>query len=242
MELELSLSPPNQSRHPIMRKSCHGGGNSVTRCPLVSWDQEEEGEPNKSFYNGDYQQDLEGDGEGLVGWPPLHSWRRRLIEGVGYNIRDDEQEEEEEGDNINVMNNNYNESLFVKVKMDGVGIARKIDLNAFHSYQMLTTTLLHMFDKCNGFFSLSARHRHNEGCLSEMIANGWGAVCQPSLRLSGPLSEGHSMLKLIKMGQVTSSSTKTKMEIGILHDTFHGKYSLVQFTVYEWRGTNGHVL
>lgn len=88
---------------------------------------------------------MDGEGEGLTGWPPLNSWRRRLIEGVGFNGRVDD---EEEGDNIHVMTNNYNESLFVKVKMDGVGIARKIDLNAFHSYQMLTNTLLDMFDKC----------------------------------------------------------------------------------------------
>ncbi|XP_022016643.1 auxin-responsive protein IAA29-like [Helianthus annuus] len=50
---------------------------------------------------------------------------------------------------MNVMNNNnnnYNE-LFVKVKMEGVGIARKIDLNVFHSFEMLTTALIHMFNK-----------------------------------------------------------------------------------------------
>ncbi|KAI3506129.1 hypothetical protein L1887_28485 [Cichorium endivia] len=141
MELELTLSPPNQRRQPT-KKSCHGG-NTLTKSPLVSWSQEEDDEPNKTFFTGDYQQDLDGEGQGLNGWPPLHSWRRRLIEGVWFNERVDE----EEGDNMNAMNNNYNESLFVKVKMDGVGIARKIDLNAFHSYQMLTTTLLHMFDK-----------------------------------------------------------------------------------------------
>ncbi|KAL7602133.1 hypothetical protein Lser_V15G21908 [Lactuca serriola] len=142
MELELSLSPPNQRRQP-MKKTCHVG-NTTTRYPLVSWNQEEEDEPNKNSVNEDYQQDLDGEGEGLTGWPPLNSWRRRLIEGVGFNGRVDD---EEEGDNIHVMTNNYNESLFVKVKMDGVGIARKIDLNAFHSYQMLTNTLLDMFDK-----------------------------------------------------------------------------------------------
>ncbi|MFS7996873.1 putative transcription factor interactor and regulator AUX-IAA family [Helianthus anomalus] len=53
---------------------------------------------------------------------------------------------DEEGEHMNVMNNNYND-LFVKVKMEGVGIARKIDLNAFHSFEMLTTALIHMFNK-----------------------------------------------------------------------------------------------
>ncbi|KAI3729954.1 hypothetical protein L6452_18627 [Arctium lappa] len=152
MELELSLSPPYQkSTPPIIKKNFHGGDHddrcsstSVTRFPRVSWNHNED-EENKRFFNGEYQQDMDGDGEGLIGWPPLHSWRKRFMEdnhfeGEGeFNGRVDE-----EGGNIN---NNYNHLLFVKVKMDGVGIARKIDLNAFHSYQMLTTALIHMFDK-----------------------------------------------------------------------------------------------
>ncbi|KAK1400049.1 Auxin-responsive protein [Heracleum sosnowskyi] len=40
-----------------------------------------------------------------------------------------------------------NHSLYVKVKMEGVGIARKIDLGQHHSYHSLATTLLHMFGK-----------------------------------------------------------------------------------------------
>lgn len=79
------------------------------------------------------------DEEGLAGWPPLHSWRKRLME-------ENHHERVDQINNINVMNNN--DELFVKVKMDGVAIARKIDLNAFNSYQMLTTALIHMFDKC----------------------------------------------------------------------------------------------
>ncbi|XP_065617307.1 auxin-responsive protein IAA29 [Quercus suber] len=38
-------------------------------------------------------------------------------------------------------------SLYVKVKMEGIAIARKIDLRLFHSYQALTNTLISMFDK-----------------------------------------------------------------------------------------------
>lgn len=36
---------------------------------------------------------------------------------------------------------------YVKVKMEGVGIARKIDLTLFHSYNKLTDTLISMFGK-----------------------------------------------------------------------------------------------
>ncbi|KAL8244515.1 hypothetical protein R6Q59_010773 [Mikania micrantha] len=78
MELELSLSPPNQK----INKTDH---------PPVSWNHDEQ---SNSFFNP-----------------------RRSGE------------------------------LFVKVKMDGVGIARKVDLSAFHSYQTLITALIHMFHK-----------------------------------------------------------------------------------------------
>lgn len=38
-------------------------------------------------------------------------------------------------------------SMYVKVEMEGVGIARKIDLSLHHSYQSLQTTLAAMFGK-----------------------------------------------------------------------------------------------
>lgn len=41
-----------------------------------------------------------------------------------------------------------NHSLYVKVKMEGVAIARKVDLGQHHSYHSLATTLLQMFGKC----------------------------------------------------------------------------------------------
>ncbi|KAJ0442527.1 putative transcription factor interactor and regulator AUX-IAA family [Helianthus annuus] len=65
MELELSLSPPNQTRHPI--KKTFNGGCSVTRFPLVSWNhKEDDDEQSNGFYTGDYQQDhLDEDEEGV---------------------------------------------------------------------------------------------------------------------------------------------------------------------------------
>nr|GEW78432.1 auxin-responsive protein IAA29 [Tanacetum cinerariifolium] len=110
MELELSLSPPNQKRQPPKKKTCH------------DYDHE----PINTFFNEEYQE------KRLI--------EENYIDDIELNGRVDE-----EGESINVMNNN--KELFVKVKMDGVGIARKINLNVFHSYQMLTTTLIHMFDK-----------------------------------------------------------------------------------------------
>lgn len=47
-------------------------------------------------------------------------------------------------------------SLFVKVKMDGIGIARKIDLNLHHSYQTLVPNLIGMFGKCKPILQYQA--------------------------------------------------------------------------------------
>lgn len=52
-------------------------------------------------------------------------------------------------------NNNNTENIivgskpmYVKAKMEGVAIARKIDMNLYHSYHTLKSSLLTMFSKC----------------------------------------------------------------------------------------------
>lgn len=71
----------------------------------------------------------EGEESGVVGWPPVKSWRRKLCHqkhgGGGGGLK----------------------SMYVKVKMEGVGIARKVDLSLHGSYQTLTHTLIGMFRK-----------------------------------------------------------------------------------------------
>lgn len=61
-------------------------------------------------------------------------------------------QDQDQGGNWNIENFNNNvkdrQSLYVKVKMEGVAIGRKIDLRLFDSYQALKLTLLNMFTKC----------------------------------------------------------------------------------------------
>ncbi|GKC35877.1 auxin-responsive protein IAA29 [Tanacetum coccineum] len=125
MELELSLSPPNQKRQPPKKKTCH----------------DHDHEPINTFFNDEYQE------KRLI--------EENYIDDIELNGRVDE-----EGESIN-------KELFVKVKMDGVGIARKINLNVFHSYQMLTTTLIHMFDKYveieEGGANYELMYQHKDG-------------------------------------------------------------------------------
>ena len=73
----------------------------------------------------------------VVGWPPVKSWRKKIFHQhqVG-RIENNLTVEKENG-----------RSIYVKVKMEGVAIARKIDIRLFHSYQALTNSLISMFAK-----------------------------------------------------------------------------------------------
>lgn len=79
---------------------------------------------------------------GVVGWPPIKSWRKKLLlnheGGGGWNTNNIDHR-----NNIGIRN-----SMYVKVKMEGVAIGRKIDLRLYNSYQLLTNTLLQMFPRC----------------------------------------------------------------------------------------------
>lgn len=78
----------------------------------------------------------------VVGWPPVNSRRKKLRYD---NYGDDQtawihhhQQHGRRGSN----------TLYVKVKMEGVGIARKVNLGMHHSFQTLKETLMDMFGKC----------------------------------------------------------------------------------------------
>ncbi|XP_058760050.1 auxin-induced protein AUX22-like [Vicia villosa] len=67
----------------------------------------------------------EDDEEALVGWPPVYHRRKK------HRYNED-----------HVVSRNY-----VKVKMEGEGIARKVNLSMHHSFHTLNHTLLDMFGK-----------------------------------------------------------------------------------------------
>ncbi|KAM0031046.1 putative transcription factor interactor and regulator AUX-IAA family [Helianthus debilis subsp. tardiflorus] len=69
-----------------------------------------------------------GEENGVVGWPPVKSSRKTLCHRGGCG--------------------GGSKSTYVKVQMEGDGIARKINLNLHHSYNTLVHTLAQMFGKC----------------------------------------------------------------------------------------------
>ncbi|KAF8407142.1 hypothetical protein HHK36_006268 [Tetracentron sinense] len=104
--------------------------------PLLLWnDQPDEEDDRKGFEKcSSYTitEDDHGDRDYVVGWPPIKSWRKKL-------------QFQNQGGNGGSPNSKY-----VKVKMEGVGIGRKVDLSLHCSYQTLTDTLISMFGKYRG--------------------------------------------------------------------------------------------
>jgi auxin-responsive protein IAA len=72
----------------------------------------------------------ENDEEALVGWPPVNHQRKKHR----CNDEDDDYD--------------HNQRNFVKVKMEGEGIARKVNLTMHNSFHTLNQTLINMFGKC----------------------------------------------------------------------------------------------
>ena len=83
---------------------------------------------------------VEEEDDVIVGWPPIKFRRKRLCYRNRHNRRVDNGCADCHGRPSN--------SMYVKVKMEGVGIARKIDLSRFGSFEMLKATLLDMFEIC----------------------------------------------------------------------------------------------
>ncbi|KAA8535129.1 hypothetical protein F0562_030132 [Nyssa sinensis] len=86
-----------------------------------------------------------GDEGGVIGWPPIKSWRKSLCyqSHGSHGMVDDGG-----GGGGGRGGGRGSKSMFVKVKMEEVAIGRKVDLSQHHSYQTLADTLLGMFGKC----------------------------------------------------------------------------------------------
>lgn len=119
--------------------------------------EEQEGEPFSPVENKNEEEDHDQ----IVGWPPIKSWRKKFLRG-GH------QERVLERANDNGVRN----SVFVKVKMEGVIIGRKVDLTLFDSYQALTNAVLNMFakyrtgDKDDGPYILSYLDKEGDWLLA----------------------------------------------------------------------------
>nr|GMC51379.1 auxin-responsive protein IAA28-like isoform X2 [Ipomoea batatas] len=150
MELELRLAPPNnfvdkgfdlnddnafeENEVMVVKKRRVGEAflkhhevDSKTSSLVLS-----NGQPNDDDDHGNVREEGE-----TVSWAHVSSWRQKFVNELQAGVR-----------NGNINNRGRN-SKFVKVKMVGVGIGRKVDLRLYNSYHELRNDLVNMFAKDN---------------------------------------------------------------------------------------------
>ncbi|KAL9251351.1 Auxin-responsive protein IAA11-like protein [Drosera capensis] len=95
----------------------------------------------------------------VVGWPPIRSYRMNSLANQAKSVAPgdfDSAQAESKGMSVGygsrdkagagpVRRGHMRSSLFVKVTMDGIGIGRKVDLDAHSSYESMALTLEDMF-------------------------------------------------------------------------------------------------
>lgn len=91
----------------------------------------------------------------VVGWPPIRSFRKNIASSSNtssktlHEVITDKVSGKKpavvDNNNNNVGVGGGNKGLFVKINMDGVPIGRKVDLNAYDSYEKLSSAVDELF-------------------------------------------------------------------------------------------------
>ncbi|XP_050364252.1 auxin-responsive protein IAA29 [Argentina anserina] len=129
-----------------------GDDDESKALPLFLWhgqpgEEDEDGKKQKKRDFCSLIDTKDGEGDQVVGWPPIKSWRRKMFfsdhqhQGHGHAHHDFQNHQHI----VEKENDGSGSPMYVKVKMDGVGILRKIDINLHHSYQTLRDSLITMF-------------------------------------------------------------------------------------------------
>ncbi|KAH7574115.1 hypothetical protein JRO89_XS03G0254000 [Xanthoceras sorbifolium] len=126
--------------------------------PLLLWS----GQPNEEEDDRDRQRkrnsstiinnEEEAQEKRVVGWPPIQSWRKKLMTNhhdhqVGRIENNNHNRMADNNDHSHKENGGSNPKYYVKVKMEGVAITRKVNLRLYHSFHTLTNSLIAMFAK-----------------------------------------------------------------------------------------------
>ncbi|XP_054782379.1 LOW QUALITY PROTEIN: auxin-responsive protein IAA26-like [Prosopis cineraria] len=84
----------------------------------------------------------------VVGWPPIRSFRKKLASNSCSKTASETQQQQDVADKVagkKPVVDNVGKGLFVKINMDGVPIGRKVDLNAYDSYENLSSAVDELF-------------------------------------------------------------------------------------------------
>ncbi|KAG9143316.1 hypothetical protein Leryth_010224 [Lithospermum erythrorhizon] len=81
----------------------------------------------------------------VVGWPPIRSFRKNIASSSSLKpVSESPNVVPKESASKKPIENSQN-SLFVKINMDGIPIGRKVDLKALDSYEKLSSAVDHLF-------------------------------------------------------------------------------------------------
>ncbi|KAJ1388734.1 PB1 domain [Sesbania bispinosa] len=86
----------------------------------------------------------------VVGWPPIRSSRKNLASGSSSKSPSGSQQHQhvvpdKVASSNKPIGNSGGKGLFVKINMDGVPIGRKVDINAYNSYEKLSSAVDELF-------------------------------------------------------------------------------------------------
>ncbi|KAL3532304.1 hypothetical protein ACH5RR_005825 [Cinchona calisaya] len=140
--------------------------------PLLVWDNDQNNQGDDIHEPAENSSD-----NGVVGWPPMNSWRKKICQQNQRGCVVNCVTVENGGGSEAVICSRGRTSMYVKVKMDGVGIARKVDLSLHHSHQTLFRTLVCMFGKCQESvqsYQLTFQDKEGDWQLAEDV--NWGAL------------------------------------------------------------------
>lgn len=83
----------------------------------------------------------------MVGWPPVRSFRKNLASTSSSKLGNESSHADQinKSDGVEKQVEPKKEGMFVKINMDGVPIGRKVDLNAYNSYEQLSFAVDKLF-------------------------------------------------------------------------------------------------
>ncbi|KAJ9555861.1 hypothetical protein OSB04_010475 [Centaurea solstitialis] len=120
--LELRLCPPGDDFYSI-------GANHSTNCP-----------PMKPIFKTSQKRVA---ASAVVGWPPVRTSRKNIMTSSNNSTK--VEKVPTNGSGLKKSSCDHENSLYVKINMDGVAIGRKVDLKAYDNYQRLSSAVDDLF-------------------------------------------------------------------------------------------------
>ncbi|KFK38995.1 hypothetical protein AALP_AA3G186500 [Arabis alpina] len=145
-KLELRLGPPgcDEEDHSTIKKNIETRNNIKKESEDKSFHFSP---PNNNTYVPHISQKRTAPGP-VVGWPPVRSFRKNLASSSSSKLGNESSHGDHQINKSSDLEKQVElkrEGMFVKINMDGVPIGRKVDLNAYNSYEQLSFAVDKLF-------------------------------------------------------------------------------------------------